>query len=71
MIGVLSPGLIPLTHFRGDALGGPVQPLERMYAVACCGECGRAPGSPDARVCTRTDCGLSDRHFHLASKDAA
>jgi len=58
MIGALSPHSIPIALIPRDAVG------PRMLSVACCGECGNAAGSPNARVCTRRDCGLSDRFVH-------
>jgi hypothetical protein len=36
-----------------------------MYSVVCCGECGTVAGSPLARVCSRTDCALTDRSHTL------
>lgn len=56
MIGALAPHHVPL------ALAPRTGP--RMIAVACCGECGNAAGSPKARTCIRTDCGLVDRSIH-------
>ncbi|HLZ78850.1 MAG TPA: hypothetical protein VKQ09_05875 [Sphingomonas sp.] len=56
MIGALSPHAIPVTLFSASASE------RRMFAIACCGGCGNAPGSARARTCTRSDCGLSDRH---------
>lgn len=64
MIGGLNPATMPVALVPND----PSRP--RMYAVACCGECGTVAGSPLARVCIRKLCGLADRFSHVRS-DAA
>ena len=60
MIGALSPHVVSADAIvtRRDSA--------RMHFVACCSAagCGCIAGAPQARSCTRTDCGLSDRHHN-------
>lgn len=65
MIGALAPHHIPIALMPRAGTG------PRMLAVACCGECGNAAGSAMARVCTRRDCGLADRHHAEDMRHAA
>ena len=58
-------GLVIVDHdpFDGVETSRIITELRRRgITVASCGECDAVAGSPDAHRCTRTDCGLSDRH---------
>jgi hypothetical protein len=56
MIGALNPAIVaPAPHVIA-----PVR-VERLHFVAFCGACGTVAGNPMARICSRTDCALTDR----------